>query len=51
MLTNILQNKIAMNKVVSDQSESTSGLSIAMVKPANKEYSQKKGSVKIFIPF
>jgi len=50
MLINIFQNKIAMNKVVSDLSEVTSGLSIAMMIPGNKTYTEKKGNVEIFIP-
>jgi hypothetical protein len=51
-VTSILQNKIAWNTVISDLTEIATGLSIALVKPANKEYSNKKGKggVQIFIP-
>ena len=50
MITNLLQNKIAMNKVISDLSEITSGLSIAVLIPGNKSSTEKKGDLDIFIP-
>jgi len=39
-----------MNKVISDLSEITSGLSIAVLIPGNKSSTEKKGSLDIFIP-
>jgi len=50
MMTNLLQNKIAMNKVISDLSEITSGLSISVLIPGNKSSTEKKGNLGIFIP-
>lgn len=50
LMTHILQNRIATNKVISDLSEIASGISIALMIPANIEFTGKKNNLGIFIP-
>jgi hypothetical protein len=50
LMTNILQSRIAMSKLISDLSKITSGNSITLMIPANRKFTSEKKGLSIFVP-